>query len=552
MDGGRLRAPRIEFRAGRGKIWACCRKNVRNKKTERDEVEILTAAAMQRHEKSAMAAGLATGQGLMETAGRGVLAAALDTFPWLGARPGRALVLCGPGNNGGDGYVIARLLRARGWSVRLFAFGDTARLPPDAAANAARWREMGDIEPWAPEAIGALPTPDLVVDAVFGLGLKRPPPEEVAAVLGYGEDPPWEGSPAWVAVDCPTGLDLDTGRMLGTPPRGRADLTVTFHCPKPGHLLGEGPARCGALRLVDLGLAPAAAPDAVLAGGLEARGADEWARALLPKLGGQGHKYDYGHAMVLCGGPGQGGAGRLAARAALRVGAGLVTVLCPPSALAENAGALDAVMLRTLEGPADLAEAVDRRVRALCLGPGLGRGDETRETVLAALRLRRRTVLDADALTVFEAAPEDLFAALHEECLLTPHAGEFARLFPDLAEGAATGAAPLETVRQAAARAGAVVLLKGPATLIAAPDGAVRLHAACYERAVPWLATAGAGDVLAGLAAGLAAASPETGLAELAGLAAWLHVEAARRAGPGLIAEDLPEALPAVLRGLGG
>lgn len=513
-------------------------------------MEILTAAAMQRHEKAAMAAGVATGQGLMETAGRGVLNEAFAVFPELGARPGRALVLCGPGNNGGDGYVIARLLRLRGWSVRLFAYGDPERLPPDAAANAARWRGMGDIEAWAPEVIAAMRAPDLVVDAVFGVGLTRPPPEEVVAVLGFAEDPPWEHSPAWVAVDCPSGLDLDSGRMLGTPPRARAQLTVTFHCPKPGHFLGEGPARCGALRVVDLGLAPAAAPDALLTGGMAAEDAGFWARGLLPKLGGQGHKYDYGHAMVLCGGPGRGGAGRLAARAALRAGAGLVTVLCPPSAIAENAAALDAVMLRPLDSPAALAAAVDDRVRSLCMGPGLGLSSQTRETVLAALRLRRRTVLDADALTVFEENPESLFEALHPECLLTPHAGEFARLFPDLAAESLDGSAPLEPVRHAAARAGAVVLLKGPVTLIAAADGRVQIQAACYGRAVPWLATAGAGDVLAGLAAGLAAAAPEAGLIDLAALAAWLHVEAARQVGPGLVAEDLPEALPAVLRAM--
>ena len=267
------------------------------------------------------------------------------------------------------------------------------------------------------------------------------------------------------------------------------------------------------------------------------------------------HKYDHGHVLVLAGGPGRGGAGRLAARAALRVGAGLVTLGCPAAALPENAAQLTAVMLRVVGDATALREALqDARLNALCLGPGLGLGAATRDLVTVALAARRATVLDADALTGFAAAPAALFAALHDRAVLTPHGGEFARLFPDLAEGLrASGADPLASRRRAvamaAARAGATVLLKGAVTLIADPSGgAAELHLTGPD-AAPWLATAGAGDVLAGLIAGLLA----RGFAPLdaALCAAWLHGAAGRQVGPGLIAEDLPEAIPAVFRGLG-
>jgi ADP-dependent NAD(P)H-hydrate dehydratase / NAD(P)H-hydrate epimerase len=260
--------------------------------------------------------------------------------------------------------------------------------------------------------------------------------------------------------------------------------------------------------------------------------------------GSAAHKYGHGHVLVLSGGVGRGGAARLAARAALRVGCGLVTVVCPPAALIENAARLDAIMLRPVADAAGLAAILtDPRVTALCLGPGLGL-KRARDLVPAALAARRATVLDADALTAFADEPETLFAALHPDCLLTPHGGEFARLFTDL-----DLSDPIGAVRAAAARAGCTVLLKGRATLIATPEGGDVLHAASYGREAPWLATAGAGDVLAGLAAGLMARGH--GPRDAAAMGAWLHVEAARAFGPGLIAEDLPASLPAVLRSLG-
>lgn len=552
--------------------------------------ELLTAEAIRAVERAAMDAGGVTGLQLMERAGRGAVDALLDWRPSLAAAPGRAVVLCGPGNNGGDGFVVARILTGRGWSVEVFLLGrdpdDPDALPPDAAANAralaalAPVRAMDDAAP----AEAALAGADLVVDALFGTGLGRP-----VADLGAfsrlcrahldadGEAP----GPAILALDVPSGLCADSGRAIapedGSGHAPAADLTVTFHRAKPGHYLAEGPRRCGALAIVDIGLdalppaarAGASRPPRDAAAGItlvESPAAD---RRRLRRLGkrAEAHKYDHGHALVLAGGVGRGGAARLAARGALRVGAGLVTVGCPPAALIENAARLDAIMLR----PVGDADALDRaladpRIAAVCLGPGLGTGETTRAMVRRALHgstgggdrpgsARPRVVLDADALTAFEDRPGDLLDLLHDGAVLTPHPGEFARLFPgiaaDLSAPAARGPAVsrIDAVRDAAARAGCTVLLKGADTVIATPDGAARIHAAVRERAAPWLATAGAGDVLAGLVTGLLA----RGLApaDAAETAAWLHVEAARRAGPGLVAEDLPEALPGVLRDLG-
>ena len=279
------------------------------------------------------------------------------------------------------------------------------------------------------------------------------------------------------------------------------------------------------------------------------------------------HKFDHGHALVLSGGLGQGGAARLAARGALRIGAGLVTIGCPPEAVAENAARLDAVMLRPIADADVLARVLeDRRINALCLGPGMGTGPREAGLLAASLDAAGpalakagggrglRLVLDADALTILSRNP-DLFAALHADCVLTPHAGEFARLFPEiaakLAEPATKGPAysKLDATRDAAARAGCVVLFKGPETVIADPSGRAAINAAVGARSAPWLATAGAGDVLAGFITGLLARGFNP--FDAACTAAWLHVEAARNFGPGLIAEDLPDELPKVFRALG-
>ncbi|MCX7645997.1 MAG: NAD(P)H-hydrate dehydratase [Rhodobacteraceae bacterium] len=522
--------------------------------------ELLTSAQMRAIEQAAIASGAVTGLELMERAGRGVVEAVLAQWPELAATWRRAAVLCGPGNNGGDGFVIARLLRDWGWAVEVLLLGDPERLPPDARANRDRWAAQGAIRPLAADTACRAADCDLVVDALFGTGLARPlrpggvlPEWLHAPHSGAGTG---SGRPPVVAVDLPSGLCSDSGHVLDGGVAVRADLTVTFHARKLGHVLARGPALCGRVVVADIGLprGGAAAPPA---------GTGSPVRLAAPRLplgkggpDGQGaHKYAHGHALILAGGPGRGGAARLAARAALRIGAGLATVGCPPEALPENAARLDAVMLRPLADADALALALeDPRIGTLCLGPGLGTGAREAGLLAAALGAARPTVLDADALTLLSRHP-DLFARLHGACLLTPHAGEFARLFPDiaakLAAPATTGPAfsKVDATRAAAARAGCTVLLKGADTVIADPSGRCAVSAAHQDRAAPWLATAGSGDVLAGFVAGLLA----RGFApfEAAEAAAWLHVECALSFGPGLIAEDLPEELPKVLRRLG-
>ena len=521
--------------------------------------EILTSAQMRAVEEAAISSGAVSGLELMERAGRGVVEAIFEHWPELETTPGTASVLCGPGNNGGDGFVVARLLEAMGWQVDCYLYGTANPLPPDARTNCDRWPKDRP----APSRTGLLKTcrtgpgrtDSLFIDAVFGIGLTRPLADDLRGV--FAAQSGGRLARHCVAIDIPSGLDADSGRMLR--PEGPAepdapgcvaDLTVTFHAPKPGHLLAEGPRHCGRLVVKSIGLAPAGKTGAPL----QQIGPDTLSAHQLDKRE-SGHKYTHGHALVLSGGPGKGGAARLAARAALRVGAGLVTLACPEAALAENAARLTAVMLAPLSDPAALGDLlVDARLNALCLGPGLGQ-DAARALVPVALASRRATVLDADALSAFADDPAQLFARLHAGAVLTPHMGEFRRLFPDLAKRLRApplrgpAVSRLDAVRAAARRAGCTVLLKGPDTVIADETGAAAIHSATGTGAAPWLATAGSGDVLAGLITGLLA----RGFApfEAAGTGTVLHVQCARQFGPGLISEDLPEQLPAVFRTLG-
>ena len=496
--------------------------------------ELLTAEQMRSTEGSAIRTGEVSGAMLMMRAGQGVVAAVADAWPELEKGARRAVVLCGPGNNGGDGFVVARLLHARGWAVDLYLYGDADKLPPDARANHDLWAALGDVFPLTGETEPG--EADLLVDALFGTGLTRP----VDLPLDSYE------APRVVAVDMPSGLCSDSGRVIGDLAMA-ADLTVTFHSLKPGHVLAEGPAHCGTIDIVDIGLEDTEAPSD---GHVTLVDLPEGA---LGKAGG--HKYASGHALVVTGGSGRTGAARMAARAALRSGAGLVTLGVPGSAQQEVACQVTAEMLRRVEGAADLEALLeDDRLNALCIGPGLG-AERAAELVPIAAKAGRALVLDADGITGFSEKPEELFKLLHDNCVLTPHDGEFARIFPDLGERLngplkeGPGFSRIDAARIAAARAGAVVLLKGPDTVIAAPDGRVAVHAATGERAAPWLATAGAGDVLAGLICGLMARGMEG--FEAAQAAAWLHVEAALMFGPGLIATDLPEMLPEVFFELG-
>ncbi|MBL4927853.1 NAD(P)H-hydrate dehydratase [Fuscibacter oryzae] len=537
--------------------------------------ELLTAAQMRSIEQAAIASGQVTGLELMERAGQGVVEAIFEEWPELARAPSRAVVLCGPGNNGGDGFVVARLLKGWGWEVEVFLYGDAERLPPDARVNYERWVGMGEVRMLDETAPVYLSRPDLVVDALFGIGLSR----SLHGILDDMAREAMDMAAVWydVAIDMPSGLDSDSGKPLGSV--FPAELTVSFHAPKVGHVLEDGPARCGKLRIVDIGLEQTAGRIRGERNKLPLLERQRLSRETITLTfetsqlykGSDEHKYAHGHVLILSGPSGHTGAARLAARGALRIGAGVVTVGCPPDALPENAARLDAVMLREVADAAGLQGVLeDKRINALCLGPGMGTGARQAELLGVALasrgeprptgpvgrgspRLRRHIVLDADALTLLSQHP-DLFAALHEGCVLTPHAGEFARLFPDiaakLAEPATRGPAysKVDATREAAARAGCVVLYKGPDTVIAAPEGRCAINAAVYDRAAPWLATAGSGDVLAGFITGLLARGFSPFDAACTG--AWLHVECARSFGPGLIAEDLPEELPKVFRAL--
>ncbi len=558
---------------------------------------ILTAAEMRAVEQAAMSSGEVTGLELMERAGSGVVDAIFDRWPDLASTSHCARVLCGPGNNGGDGLVVARLLKEWGWEVEVSLLGAPGKLPPDAKSNFEKWRQLAGAEPDLRKgktdvSFSAGPPPDLLVDALFGTGLCRPLgtpfSDELEHWGGFSEEGgirevPSQGRPfRVVAVDIPSGLCADSGRVLGS--SIRADLTVTFHAPKRGHFLDRGMDLCGMLAVVSLGLddcsrnaganaAPALETGVRLAGA----GVDP---CRLRKV--RGHKYDHGHVLVVSGGPGRTGAARLAARGALRIGAGLVTIACPETALTEVAGQTTAVMCRVLDDAAGLRDALeDDRLASLCLGPGLGVGKEARALVLTALGAprsqavrngasatpnggafgsndgrtgRRPVVLDADALTCFMEDSEILFDALHEDCVLTPHAGEFGRLFPDIAERlvAPATAGPafskIDATREAARRAGCTILFKGPDTVISDSIGRCVLNSSVRERDAPWLATAGSGDVLAGFIAGLLARRLVP--LEAAETAAWVHTECAISFGPGLVAEDMPEELPNVFRRL--
>ena len=534
--------------------------------------ELLTAAQMRAIEQAAIASGEVTGLELMERAGRGVVEAIFEEWPELRKTSHRAVVLCGPGNNGGDGFVVARLLHDWGWEVEVFLYGDEAKLPPDARVNYGRWCERGEAR--GPSTSDNDLKANLVVDAIFGTGLTRTLKGDYATVVDRMAR--CCGPDQLVAIDIRSGLCADSGTDLSGKLDGvvEAGLTVAFHRRKIGHYLATGAEACGKVVVADIGLSE----------GKGRKRARLWrervhltARTATVRKDTDEHKFSHGHALILSGPASKTGAARLAARGALRIGAGLVTVGCPRDALAEHAAQLNAIMLREVADAVALEEVLrDRRINARCLGPGMGVGEATRGMVRVALtapasapgpraegersriksgKVAPKVVLDADALTSFEADPRQLFDMLHENCVLTPHGGEFARLFPDIAEklNATPTKGPayskVDATREAASRAGCVVLFKGPDTVIAAPNGQCAINSAHYERSAPWLATAGSGDVLAGFITGLLARGFQP--MDAAETAAWLHVECALKFGPGLIAEDIPEQLPLVFRELG-
>ncbi|NMG38636.1 NAD(P)H-hydrate dehydratase [Chelativorans sp. ZYF759] len=491
---------------------------------------LLTPDEMARADQLAIAGGGLDGYGLMLNAGRAIAAEILSRH----AEAAGLDVLCGPGNNGGDGYVVARLLAEGGLHVRVWALG-----VPGQGSDAARARQACPVEA-APLASFAPAEDRLVVDALFGAGLSKPLAGDVSTVIGAVEA---AGSPV-VAVDLPSGISGETGQAMGA--AFDADLTVTFFRLKPGHLLMPGRRHCGTTVVADIGI-----PDSVLdeIGPRAFRNGPALWAARLPRPEADTHKYRRGHVGVMSGGPSATGAARLAAMGAARAGAGAVTLLSPSSAVLVNAAHLTAIMLRRTDSVDDLSEFVkERKPAAFVLGPGAGVNHHTRTHALELLAMKGgpALVLDADGITACAAAPDTLFAAAETSAglVLTPHEGEFGRLFPDI--NADSVPSKLERARRAAARASGVVVLKGADTVVAAPDGRAVINA----NGTPLLATAGSGDVLAGLIAGLIAQGMPT--FEAACAAVWIHADAGRRFGPGLIAEDLPGLVPGVLRELMG
>jgi hydroxyethylthiazole kinase-like uncharacterized protein yjeF len=494
-------------------------------------IELLSNAEMAQADRLAVAAG-ASSIDLMQRAGQAVA----DAVSARHAVGSRIIVLAGPGNNGGDGFVAARMLAQRGFQLRLMLAGEAARLKGDAALMAAKWK--GPIEVAQPNALGAA---DAVIDALFGAGLDRPIEGKSRALI---EGLNAQSAPVF-AVDLPSGINGTSGAIMGV--AVRAARTVTFFRKKPGHVLLPGRIHCGIVALADIGI-----PDSVLTqiGPRTFENVPPLWRSHLPVPREGDHKYDRGHAVIASGPAWSTGAARLAARGALRAGAGLVTIASPRDAVTVNAAANLAIMVRPVDGPDELTKMLaDPRLNAFAIGPGVGVGELTCELVLAALSGERAIVLDADAMTSFAGDPGRLAEALlrrrGQATILTPHEGEFSRYFLSLDERTKVGS-KLDRARLAAQLTGGVVLLKGSDTVVAAADG----RAAIAANAPPYLATAGAGDVLTGIVVGLLAQGMPP--FEAAAAAVWLHGEAAATFGPGLISEDLPEMLPRVYRALLG
>jgi len=476
---------------------------------------LLSPAEMALADRAAAASGVA-GTVLMEAAGRAVAEAVLRRWS-----PRPVSVLCGPGNNGGDGFAAARRLAAAGWTVRVGLLGEREAVRGDAREHAARWR--GEVEPLSSALLDGA---GVVIDAIFGAGLSRPVAGAARAVI---EAVAKSHLPV-VAVDVPSGLDGASGAVLGA--AAPATITVTFFRKKPGHLLLPGRILCGELQLADIGV-PAAVLDAIAPCTFENDPA-LWLDAYPWPVHGT-HKYKRGHAVVL-GGATMTGAARLAARSAQRIGAGLTTVAVPAAVFPIYAGALESILVAKLAAAGDFARFIaDERRNAILVGPGAGVSPNTRRAALAALATGRAVVLDADALTVFAKERKTLLKALAgAQAVLTPHEGEFSRLFSVAGD-------KLTRARAAAAESRAVVLLKGSDTVIAAPDG----RAAINANAPPTLATGGTGDVLSGLVLGLLAQGLDPFRAACA--ACWLHGDVAQDCGMGLLPEDLVLRLPAAL-----
>ena len=478
---------------------------------------LLTPLQMGDADRVTKASGI-DGFGLMEAAGSAVAVAVGARWPM---RP--VTVLCGPGNNGGDGFVAARHLEAAGWPVQLALLGSRDKLSGEAAHAASLWK--GPLVPFSPESLEGA---GIVIDAIFGAGLSRPLDGKALAMV---ESLKVRGIPV-CAVDVPSGIDGASGIILGA--AAPAALTVTFFRKKPGHLLYPGRGLCGDVEVADIGI-PARVLDKIVPNTWE-NGPDLW-QGDYPWPQPESYKYKRGEVLVL-GGEAITGASRMTAKAASRAGAGIVTLAAPARVWSIYATSLIDEIVHSFDGLKEFeALLADRRRNVIAIGPGAGVGASTRQFVLAALATKRVVVLDADALTSFAEAPQDLFQAIVGPCVLTPHAGEFRRLFHFEGD-------KLQRTRSAAKQSNAVVVLKGPDTVIAAPDG----RAIINSNAPAQLSTGGSGDVLTGFVAALLAQGMPP--FEAAAAAVWLHGAVATEFGLGLVAEDLANALPAVLQQL--
>ena len=486
---------------------------------------------------------------LMETAGRKAAEAIIN---WQ-AKPATPVkthyhIMCGPGNNGGDGFVIARTLLDLGESVSCWESGNPPNRSASSAAMRSKWLQRGTISPLTDLQEFAFAKNDILVDALFGIGLTRPLTNNIAQIIA--------GIPSYlpiIAIDILSGLDASTGRVLAPRdlPNYQASLTLTFQLAKWGHYLGEGVERSGPIRVISIGLEEGLKKYTTTHSPLV-----ELVESQLPEFtnllekSGSKHKYDHGHSLILSGPPGKMGAAELAAISALRAGSGLVTMGLPAKAFLHHTNKVKALMTANINFTHDLEVVLsDNRINALCLGPGLGIGGQTREYTDVALNSGRNVVLDADALSSFQDNPEALFGKLHLRVVLTPHLGEFARIFPSLTRNIKEDGLPvIKATQQASTISGAVILFKGRQTVIAAPGGPTYLINGSRFQNSSWLATGGSGDVLSGLITGLMARNISPIISAL--LAVYIHLHAAKIFGPGLIADDLPKLIPSVLNKL--